>query len=128
MSQKKETVLIVDDSWVIRQYLRSLIENNTDFDIEEAVDGQDALRKIEANPPSCILLDLLMPNMDGMEAFSIMKEKNLNIPTIFLSADIQETTKKRSFEMGAFDFINKPPQEDKLLEVVHRAIAQKAEA
>lgn len=121
-SISKITILVVDDSWVIRQYLSKLIKEKTDYQVIEAVDGKDALAKILAYKPDCILLDLLMPNMNGIELLQNISDKGIKIPTIFLSADIQNTTRQRCMDMGAFAFVNKPPKESELLAMIKKAL------
>lgn len=118
----EKTVLIADDSWVIRQYLSKLLITNTNYEVIEAVDGIDALEKIETNQPDCILLDLLMPNLNGDDVLETMRKQQIDTPTIIITADIQETTKAKCIKLGAFDFINKPPNEKELLEVVELAL------
>jgi CheY-like chemotaxis protein len=120
MANKK--ILIVDDSWVIRQYLSRLLTGKGDYEVTEAVDGKDALDKINETIPDCIILDLLMPRMNGIETIEKMNELNIKVPVIFLSADIQDSTRNRCIELGAVDFINKPPQENVLMQVVKKVI------
>ncbi len=120
----KKKILIVDDSWVIRQYLSKLLIEKGGYEITEAVDGIDALDKMNKSIPDCIILDLLMPRMNGIETIEKMNELNIKAPIIFLSADIQHSTRNRCIELGAVDFINKPPQENVLMKVIKKAIGK----
>lgn len=123
-TNKSKLILVADDSWVSRQFLKKLLKDNQYTNVIEANDGIDAINKIKENKPACILCDLLMPNMNGDEVLRILNENKLNIPTIILTADIQETTKARCLELGAFGFINKPPNEKELLSKIEEALNQ----
>ncbi len=114
----KKRLLIADDSWVTRRYLKKLVSENFDVDIEEAVDGQEALDKIYTNKPDCLLLDLLMPNIDGEEVLEELNKKSIELPIIVLTADIQDTTKQKCLKLGIYCFVNKPPDESDLIKVL----------
>ncbi len=98
-------VLIVDDEKGIRDVIKEycLFEN---YEVIEAEDGIDALNKIKGNNIDIIILDIMMPKMDG---YTTLKEiKNYNIPVIMLSARSEEYNKLLSFELGVDDYITKP--------------------
>lgn len=123
-TNKSKLILVADDSWVSRQFLKKLLKDNQYLNVIEANDGLDALNKIEENKPACILCDLLMPNMNGDEVLQRLNESKINTPTIILTADIQETTKARCLELGAFGFLNKPPNEIELIKKIEEALNQ----
>ncbi|HTU69237.1 MAG TPA: response regulator [Candidatus Baltobacteraceae bacterium] len=109
-------VLVVDDD----RNLRKIISTNLElagFTVESASDGPEALRVIEQAQPDVVLLDLMMPHMDGYEvARRIRKHQNpsiANVPIIILTAKGETEDKLRGFEAGADDYITKPfgPQE-----------------
>jgi CheY-like chemotaxis protein len=68
-----------------------------------------------------------MPGMDGFEVLGTLNEQGNDIPVIVLTADIQETARKKCIRMGAFDFLNKPPNDDELNAAVEKALAFKEE-
>lgn len=115
-------ILVVDDSWLLRQATTRIVKKEKDYEVLEAVGGEDGLQKIAEIKPDCILLDLLMPDIDGFEVIKKMNEDDIRIPVIILSADIQETTKKKCFDMGIKMFLNKPPKEDEVLKAIKEAI------
>ncbi len=117
-------VLIVDDSKLSRNALGDILKG-AGYEILEAKNGIEAVEMATKHAPDCILLDILMPEMDGFEVLKILKEKELNIPAIIHSADIQTTTRQKCFELGAGGFINKPPEKGKLLPAIEEAIASK---
>ena len=114
-------ILIVDDSWVTRQLLKKTLKE-TQCNIEEAGNGEEALEKISQDKPDCIIMDLLMPKMNGIDTFLALKKEKNKIPVIFLSADIQDSTKNKCMALGALGFINKPPKEEELLKLINRAM------
>ena len=122
INDTKKTILIVDDSWNTRQYLKNILELN-DFSIDEAGDGAEALKKIDDVEPDCIMLDILMPVMNGFEFLNAMRQNGKDIPVIIISADIQQTTKSSCMELGAKAFINKPAREDQIIAEIEKVLA-----
>lgn len=120
-TKTKKNILIVDDSWITRQFLKNVLEIY-DYDITEAEDGQTALELINEQKPDCILLDILMPIMNGIEFLSTLKQAGKKIPVIIVSADIQQTTKASCLELGAKAFINKPAKEDEIMAEIKKAL------
>ncbi len=118
-----EKVLIVDDSIISRRMIKKLI-SGYNFEIEEAENGTQALEKIRSSNFAIIFLDLLMPDINGIEILEKLKQDNISAKIVVISADIQETTKAKCKELGAFAFINKPPKEDELNFVLKEQIKQ----
>ena len=119
-------VLITDDSQLTRRILRAILEA-AGHEVMEASNGNIALELIAQDAPDCVLLDLLMPGMDGFEVLSTLNERGIDIPVIVLTADIQETARKKCIRMGAVDFLNKPPNDDELKAAMEKALASKEE-
>ena len=115
------SILVVDDSEFSRQITVDMLEASG-YKVLEAGSGIDGLEKAERHKPDCMLLDLLMPEMDGREVLTTLDEKGLTIPVIVLSADIQETTRKDCIELGAIDFVKKPLKKELLLKAVKNAV------
>jgi putative two-component system response regulator len=107
---KKGLVLIVDDMEINREILEEILED--EYSIITAEDGRDAVERIEENKEklSVILLDIVMPVMDGYEVLDYMKEHNYieKIPVLVISGENSIKIEKRCFDMGASDFIRKP--------------------
>lgn len=99
-------LLIVDDEKLIREVIKeyALLEN---YNIYEAENGIEALKQIEKNNIDVIVLDIMMPKMDGYSFFKEMK-KDYNIPTIILSARSDEYDKLLGFDLGIDDYLTKP--------------------
>ncbi len=100
------TILIVDDEERIREVVKEycLMEK---YDVIEASDGLEALEMVKNNDIDLIVLDVMMPKLDGLSAFSKIKEIK-KIPTIILSARSEEYDKLVGFELGVDDYVTKP--------------------
>ena len=81
--------LVVDDSLLSRKSASNILRSQG-HETVEAINGQDALAKVEQETPDCIMLDLLMPEMDGFEVLENLRGRNCQIPVIVCSADIQD--------------------------------------
>lgn len=116
--------LIIEDSVFVRRRVAELLRAD-DNEVLEAANGYEGLDKAEKLKPDIIILDLLMPEMDGFEVLSALNERGLTIPVIVLSADIQDTTQAECLKLGAVAFIEKPLIENKLLDIVHSILCSK---
>ena len=117
-------ILIVEDSWVTRRIIVGILKADG-HELLEAGGGKEGLEMAEKHMPDCILLDLLMPEMDGFDVLEALGEKDLKIPVIVLTANIQKTAREKCLQLGAFAFTNKPTEEDELRSLVHKAIDSK---
>jgi two-component system KDP operon response regulator KdpE len=106
MSESGPRVLIVDDEYAIRRFLRASLtaHNHTVF---EAVSGQEALAAVAAHRPDVVILDLGLPDMDGVEVTRQLREWS-QVPIIILSVREQETDKIAALDAGADDYLTKP--------------------
>lgn len=123
MSQNK-SILVVDDD---PRYLR-LVEVNLiaeDYDVRTATDGQQAVEAVASDQPDLILLDVMMPIMDGFTACERIREFS-NVPIIILTAKGEERDRVRGLDAGADDYIVKPFSAQELLARV-RAVLRRAE-
>lgn len=116
-NNKSFTILVADDSSFSRDRLQEMLEE-AGYRAILAIDGLDALEKSDQEKPDCILLDLLMPKMDGFEVLKELKKKEKKIPVIIVSGDIQKTTQVNCKNLGAVDFIQKPIQADLILNAI----------
>lgn len=112
----KQTILVVDDE----QDLLDLIEYNLKkegFDVLKAEDGKEGIKMARKHSPSLILLDIMMPKMDGLEAVEIIRddEELKRIPIIFLTARGDEKTEVEGLNKGGDDYITKPISTTKLI-------------
>ena len=110
-------VLITDDSLLQRRTLSAIVAD-AGHEVDTACNGQEAIEKIQTNPPDCLLLDMLMPIMDGVQVLEQLESQGLKLPVIVLTADVQEWLKDRCMELGANTFLNKPVKQDLLREAL----------
>ncbi|HPH88635.1 MAG TPA: sigma-54 dependent transcriptional regulator [Chitinophagales bacterium] len=114
-------ILIVDDEKAIRRTLKEILEYEK-YDIEEAEDGEIGLEKIEKNNYDVIILDVKMPKKDGIEVLTEMQQKGIDTPVIVLSGHGNIETAVEAVKKGAFDYIPKPPDLNRLLITVRNAM------
>lgn len=111
-------VLIIEDSSFTRRKLTALLEADG-HEVSEASNGREGLSRIQEQTPDCIILDLLMPVMDGLEVLETLQQQDSSVPVLVLSADVQESARTRCLELGATTFLEKPAISECLLEAVH---------
>ena len=114
-------VLIIDDSAFQRGVIRSLVRD-AGYETEEAENGRAGLEKIAARKPDCILTDLLMPDMGGLELLESLRELGAAIPVIIITGNIQESVRQRCLELGAAAVVNKPVRQEELLPAIEKAL------
>jgi len=114
-------ILIIDDERSIRSTLREILEYEK-YQIEEAKDGEEGLKMILQNEYDVVLCDIKMPKMDGMEVLEKVYESGKDIPFIMISAHGSIETAIDATRKGAYDFITKPPDLNRLLVSVRNAI------
>ncbi len=121
MQKQTPVILVVDDVSENRKILATIIKKNTDYGVTLASDGQSVLQAIEDNIPDLILLDIMMPGMDGYEVASILKsrESTMGIPILFITAVTDVESIVKAFDSGGVDYITKPFNKRELLSRVH---------
>ncbi len=104
----KKNILVVDDSSIVRNYLEKLL--NEKYQISMAENGKIAIDMLSPEEPNidAILLDLMMPEIDGFGVLEYLAGRNLNIPVIIISGDNTKETINRAFEYHVVDIIEKP--------------------
>lgn len=118
-------ILIIDDEQAIRKALREILEYES-FTITEAEDGPTALKILEKETFDVIFCDIKMPRMDGMEALSKLKEKGVETPVIMITGHGNVETAVEALKKGAYDFIQKPLDLNRILVSVRNASNQQA--
>ena len=118
-------ILVVDDEVSIRQTLRDILEFEK-YDVDEAQDGLECLVKLKKDTYDVIIMDIKMPKMDGMEALERVQLLAPDTPVIMISGHANIDTAVEAVKMGAFDFISKPPDLNRLLITVRNAMDKSA--
>lgn len=111
-------ILIVDDAAFMRKVIRDTLTKSGYTELYEAVDGADAVEKYGEISPDLVLMDITMPNMDGLEALKAIRAKDSNANVVMCSAMGQEAMVVEAVQSGIKDFIVKPFKEDRLLKAV----------
>ena len=105
--EQKKTILIVEDEKNIVDILRFNLQREG-YDTLEAYDGEDGLDKARSGKPDLILLDVMLPRMNGFDVCRALREGGSNVPVVILTAREEETDKVLGLEIGADDYITKP--------------------
>jgi two-component system chemotaxis response regulator CheY len=111
-------ILLVDDAAFMRMMLKDTLTKNGYTDIDEAADGAQAVEKYKEINPDLVIMDITMPNMDGLEALKAIKGIDPNASVVMCSAMGQEAMVIEAIKSGAKDFIVKPFKPDRILKTV----------
>ena len=107
-------IMIVDDDPNIRELVSALLQNHG-FEACEAEDGRDALQKMMNDDPDLVIIDIMMPNMDGFELCRHLRRDYENMPILMLTAKGELANKVKGFGLGADDYLTKPFEDDELI-------------
>jgi DNA-binding NtrC family response regulator len=119
-------ILVIEDEAAIRRVLiKILCEENEAYEVEEAEDGQRGLDMIKKNDYDLALCDIKMPKMDGVEVLQAARKIKPEIPFIMISGHGDLDTAVNTMRLGAFDYISKPPDLNRLLTTVRNALDRK---
>jgi two-component system nitrogen regulation response regulator NtrX len=119
-------ILIIEDEAAIRRVLTKIISEESDtYQVEEAEDGLHGIEKIKDNDYDLVLCDIKMPKMDGVEVLEKAKKIKPEIPFVMISGHGDLDTAVNTMRLGAFDYISKPPDLNRLLNTVRNALDRK---
>jgi DNA-binding NtrC family response regulator len=114
-------ILVVDDEQDMRWLLTNILKAEG-FKVQQAVDGVDAVAKVGRQAPDLVLLDIKMPQMDGMKALEKIKEIDYSLPVIMLTAHGDIPTSVQAIKMGAYDFLTKPFDNEQIVHTIKRTL------
>ncbi len=122
---KEIKILIAEDYDVSRKMLRIMIEKYTPWKVVEAVDGVEALTKIKERKPNAVLLDIMMPNMDGYEVLQHLRAdpETVNLPVLILTGMKTPESEVKSLELGSDDYLTKPIKREVLIARLKKVLA-----
>jgi FixJ family two-component response regulator len=120
-------VWVVDDDASVREALRSLIRS-AGLRVETLASAQEFLARPRVEAPSCLVLDVRMPRLSGLDLQKRMAEINLQIPIVFITGHGDVPTSVRAMKAGAVEFLTKPFDDQDLLEAIQQAIKRDREA
>lgn len=119
-------ILLIEDEEPIRRVLvRILSEESASYEIIQAEDGREGLSKLSKSIFDLVLCDIKMPKMDGIEVLQAAKKNGIHVPFIMLTGHGNIETAVEAMKLGAYDFISKPPDLNRLLTAVNHAIENK---
>jgi two-component system nitrogen regulation response regulator NtrX len=118
-----KTVLVIDDDKSVRDSLKMILEYEH-FNVEFAENGERGLQRVDQSALDAVLLDVKMAGIDGIEVLTRLKEKNERLPVIMISGHGTLETAVEATKLGAFDFLSKPLDRDKLLVTIRNALQQ----
>lgn len=107
-------ILVVDDDKNIRMFLKAVLEN-ANYTVTTADNGEDALEVMDREHIDLVVLDIMMPKMDGYEFTKVLRESNNNLPILMVSAKQLPADKHKGFEVGTDDYITKPIDDEEML-------------
>src|SRR3954466_15487245 len=119
---RNHTILVVDDESSLLRYMQTMLELEG-FHVETAVNGLEAVKRIERGQlPDLVFLDLLMPEMDGLQALEKMRKKRPELKVVMLSC-VSDTAKVvQAMRLGAQDYLTKPFEKNELDKVIERCL------
>jgi len=123
MNEQDALVYIVDDDAAMRRSLAYLLDS-AGWRTRTLASGREFLGSYDGHVPGCLILDIMMPLMGGMEVQQILGERTIDLPIIFLSAHGDLPMAVQAMKRGAFDFLEKPCKDHVLLDAVGRAVRQ----
>lgn len=119
-------ILVIEDETSIRRVLTKILsEENSSYEVDEAVDGLSGYEKIKQTDYDLVLCDIKMPKMDGVELLEAVKKIKPEIPMVMISGHGDMETAIQAMRLGAFDYISKPPDLNRLLNTVRNALDKK---
>jgi DNA-binding NtrC family response regulator len=122
--EKVRSVLIVDDEVGARESLRMILKN--DYEVFLAKDAEEAFAQIKVHSPDVILLDIILPDLDGIKVLERVKKNDPDMIVIMITATKTVKTAVEAMKLGAYDYVNKPFDIDELRLIITRALSTKA--
>jgi twitching motility two-component system response regulator PilH len=120
-------VLLADDSAFFRSLVSDWIRSGG-HEVLEVSDGREAVEQVLDDRPDIILLDLAMPRQDGFGVLEELRQRDIRVPVVVCTADIQETTRQRCEQLGAARLVSKPSGQRELLDALDEALCSGEEA
>jgi len=124
---ERKTILVVDDEKDFGETIIMMLESAGKYDVITAFDGKEGVKKAGMMKPDLILLDIKMPEMDGLEALKILKENSatMKIPVIMLTACSDDIYKLRACQLYNEDYLVKPVKTEELIATVEKVLGRR---
>jgi two-component system response regulator AtoC len=127
MPSMKPVILVIDDEEAIRLFLEATLEDR-DYEVLTAGTGDEAIAVAVERVPDLVLLDLMLPDMTGLQVLEALKDRYPHLPVVMITAYSQTDSAVQAMKLDAFDYVTKPIQLNSLLAVVDKALEATAEA
>ena len=124
VGEKLRSVLIVDDEVGARESLKMILKN--DYEVFSAKDAEEALLQVKVHSPDVILLDIILPDLDGLKVLERIKQNDPDMVVIMITATKTVKTAVEAMKLGAYDYVNKPFDVDELRLIISRSLSTKA--
>lgn len=126
-AETPQRVLVVDDEPIILRLLQVNLRLEG-FEVVACSNGEDALRRIEQQPPDVAVLDVVLPGIDGFEVCRRLREApaTADVPVVMVTAQAQDEDRERGYALGVFEYVTKPFQPPALVAIVRAALASRA--
>ncbi|MBN2009725.1 sigma-54-dependent Fis family transcriptional regulator [candidate division KSB1 bacterium] len=121
---RHNSILVIDDEVDFTQLMSEILQRS-DYNVDNANDGMEGLEKMMSHTYDLVMLDLIMPNTNGLDILQKIKENDPSLPVIILSGDGRTHVIERAIDLGAFDFLNKPVEWKRLEVVVKNALVNR---
>ncbi|MBN1897140.1 MAG: sigma-54-dependent Fis family transcriptional regulator [Spirochaetes bacterium] len=115
----KRKILVADDEIGVRELFKELLKD--DYKVSFATNGEEAIDMIEKDLPEVVLLDIRMPKKDGLEVLQEVKDRDISIIIIIITADRDLNSAIKAMKLGAYDYVVKPFENDKILKIIQNA-------
>jgi two-component system response regulator FixJ len=122
MAATVPVIAIVDDDEIVRRSIKRLV-NALSFNADDFASGEEFLGSLSKGAPACMLLDLHMPGMNGLEVLEALKVRRMNIPTIIITGNTCLDTRERCINAGAVGYLEKPLEREIVLNAIQTATA-----
>ncbi len=125
----KHKVLVVDDELEVAQTIKMFLEHPGNYEVKVLTDAKNIVEEMHAFRPDLIIMDLIMPDVGGLEACEMLDKDPLGLvtPIIILSGIDKDVDKVKAFKLGVVDYVVKPISHKDLLRVVDKAIVSKTQ-
>jgi CheY-like chemotaxis protein len=115
-------ILVIEDAQITRRAISKVLQREG-YTVIEASRGDEGLSLALEQCPACIVLDLLLPGLTGWEVMAALRDRQLNIPVIVVTADIQHSSRERCLALGAIAVIPKFPKPEAVVQAVQQALS-----
>jgi len=119
-----EKIMLVDDAAFMRMMIKKALTDNGFSNFVEAQDGAEAVRKYEEEKPDLVIMDITMPNMDGLQALKKIREADASARVVMCTAMGQESMVVDAIKSGARDFIVKPFNAERIVQTVNSILGK----